>query len=173
MQTIFLNDRELNKVQKMKTSYTKRCKRKFNQKLYNHINRENIRDFYNSLNVSYSDKLYEVKFKKSFSLYLYLFLKSRAEPYEILTSKEFTVSKPLEVNFSTISLKAQVGRNTVKRAFRELISLGLLIFDDNLKKTLKNYNVKKCMVVNDYYLEGYDEDNNKIIYSIKSKEKNQ
>jgi hypothetical protein len=119
--------------------------------------------------VTYSDKLYEVKFKKSFSLYLYLFLKSRAEPYEVSTSNEFTISKPLPVNFSTISMKAQVGRNTVKRAFRELVGLGLLIFDENLKKTLKNYNVKKCMLVNDYYLEGYDDVNNRIIYSLKTK----
>ena len=169
METLFLKDNELKKVQKMKTSYTKRCKRKFNKKRYNHINKENIKDFYNSINVSYSDKLYEVRFKKSFSLYLYLFLKSQAEPYELSTSKEFTVSQPVAVNFSAISMKAQVGRNTVKRAFQELVSLELLIYNENLKKTLKHYSIKKCMLVNDHYVVGYDDVNKRIIYSFKTK----
>ena len=173
MQTLFLKDNELNKVQQMRTAYTEKCKRKFNQKRYNHINKENIKDFYDSLNVSYSDKLYEVKFKKSFSLYLYLYLKSKSVPFEFSTSKEFTISKPLPVNFSGISLKALVGRNTVKRAFHELVSLGLLIYDESLRKTERHFSIKKCMLVNDYYIESYDEDNKKVIFSIKTKEKNQ
>jgi hypothetical protein len=167
MSILYIKNDELLKLEKMKIAHTKKCKLRFSKKRYNHYNKENISQFFNSLKVSYSDILYEVRFKISFSIYLYLYLKSISVPYEINTTKEFTISQPVEVNFSKISINAQISRNTVKRAFKELVSLGLLLYDRNLEPH-KHNGIKRCMLINDFYLIGFNENRNKIIYSLKT-----
>src|SRR5690606_34226344 len=129
--------------------------RKFLNKKYNHINNKKIQDFYCSMDAMYSDRLFEVKYKKSFSLYLFLYLKEEYESMYGITNYDF--SSPIDVNFTLISEYADVGRNTVKRAYQELIDLGMV-------KPFEGFNCKNraqnmCVVVNDRYIQQYDKVN--------------
>ena len=144
------------------SNYARKCERKFLNKRYNHINNKKIQDFYCSMDAMYSDRLFEVKFKKSFSFYLFLYLKEEYESTYRITDYDF--SSPVDVNFTLISEYADVGRNTVKRAYQELIDLGMVkpFVNDIWKNRAQNM----CVVVNDRYLIEYDNKNHKAIYSI-------
>lgn len=145
------------------STFAKKCERKFLSKKYNHINKKKMQDFYCSMDVMYSDRLFEVKFKKSFSFYLFLYLKDYYESMQSNTN--YSISSPVDVNFSLISEYADVGRNTVKRAYKELIDLGMVI--PFTRVGCKNQNqINKCMVINDRYLDEYDKSSHKVIYSI-------
>lgn len=156
---IYLTDEQYRKVILMKTNYTARCKKRFLNRKYNHLNRKNLFEFISENEISeFSDKLYEIKFKKWFSIYLYLHLKS------LVGNNDFTISEPIEVNFTKIATKAGVARNTIKKAFWELINLGLVIYDDLLP--LSSNSIKKVMILNDKYLIGFNEADNKILYAL-------
>lgn len=145
------------------SSYAKKCERKFLSKRYNHINNKKMQDFYCSMNAMYSDKLYEVKFKKSFSFYLYLYLKEDYESTYGITN--YDLSSPVDVNFTLISEYADVGRNTVKRAYQELIDLEMVI--PFTRVGCKNHNqINKCMVINDLFIQSYDKKTSKVIFNL-------
>ena len=147
--------------------YAKKCVQKFLGNKYNHVNNKKIQDFYCSIDSMYSDKLYEVKFKKSFSFYLYLYLKDCYEDFS--GDMSYNTSLPVDVNFSLISEYAKVGRNTVKRAYKELIDLGLVI---SLVGNGKHNSIKKCQVVNDRKLVKFDEVNGVCVFNLKKGYKN-
>ena len=144
----------------MKMKYTEKCKKRFLKRKYNHLNRKNITGFYFELKdkVTFSDKMYEIKFKKRFSLYLYLYLKSQ------VPLNSFTISSPVEANFSRIAAEAGISKNTVKKAFWELVELGVVIYDESIP--LSSNQIKKCLILNDGHFIGYDENNHKIIYAM-------
>lgn len=156
---IYLTDEQYRKVILMKTNYTARCKKRFLNRKYNHINKKNLFEFIaeNEIN-DFSEKLYEIKFKKWFSLYLYLHLKN------LVGHNDFTISQPIEVNFTQIGEKAGVARNTIKKAFWELVTFGLVIYDDLLP--LSSNSVKKVMILNDKFLIGFNETEQKILYAL-------
>ena len=144
------------------SSYAKKREKKYLSKKYNHINNKKIQDFYCSMDAKYSDRLFEVKFKKSFSFYLFLYLKEDYESTYGITNYDF--SSPVDVNFTLISELADVGRNTVKRAYQELIDLGMVTPYVNNK--LKSRAQNMCIVLNDSYLDEYDNKNHKVNYSF-------
>lgn len=144
-------------------SYTMNCKERFFKKQYTHLCKDNLKEFYELCDVNYSDKLFEVKFKKSFAFYLFLYLKSEVKDRHGETS--FIISKPVDVNFSEISHYAGVSRNTVKWAYKELIELGLII--PAIPYEMPKHNTLKfCSVVNDSNLLLFDDVNRKAVYSI-------
>ena len=156
---IYLTDEQYRKVIRMKMNYTEKCKKRFLNRKYNHLNRKNLLEFITENEINeYSDKLYEIKFKKWFSIYLYLHLKN------LIGSNEFTISEPIEVNFTQIAAKAGVARNTIKKAFWELVNFGLVIYDDLLP--LSSNSIKKAMILNDKYLIGFNETEHKILYTL-------
>lgn len=156
---IYLTDEQYRKIILMKSNYTARCKKRFLNRKYNHINKKNLFEFITDFEIiDFSDKLYEIKFKKWFSLYLYLHLKN------LVGNNTFSISEPIEVNFTNIATKAGVARNTVKKAFWELVTFGLVIYDDLLP--LSSNSVKKVMILNDKYLIGFNETEQKILYAL-------
>lgn len=156
---ICLTDEQYRKVILMKMNYTARCKKRFLNRKYNHLNRKNLFEFIADNEISeFSDKLYEINFKKWFSLYLYLHLKN------LVGGNDFTISEPVEVNFTKIATKAGVARNTIKAAFWELVKLGLVIYDDLLPLSCNT--IKKVMILNDKFLVGFNEAEHKIFYAL-------
>jgi len=147
----------------MRLNYNHKCKRRFLKKKSSHLNSQKIKDFYLQLNTKHSDKLYEIHYHSSFAFYLYLFLKNSAEGYNSKCPDEFTISKPVKINFTKVAKMAKVSRNTVKAAYAELLNLGLVY--ETIIPIFSN-KVKECMVLNDCYLIGYDEEKHRIIYSI-------
>ncbi|MCB0724953.1 MAG: hypothetical protein KDC73_09610 [Ignavibacteriae bacterium] len=132
-------------------------------KRYNHINNKKRQAFYCSLGTKYSDRLFEVKFKKSFSFYLFLYLKDEYESTHGIT--KFSISSPIDVNFSLISEYAEVGRNTVKRAYKELVDFEMVIPFTWIG--CKNPNqINKCMVINDLFIQSYDKKTSKVIFNL-------
>jgi hypothetical protein len=165
---MYFNEDELKKIDKVREQRERRAKKWFMEKERNHLNSEKFRKFYELFkDIQYSEKLYEIKFKSSFSIYLYLYLKSQAKPYEVEGDGNFSISQPVEVNFGKIQRLSQLTKNTVKKAFWELVNMGLLLFSEDLKPKHHN-STKAVMVLNDQYLVGFDEKRNRIVYSIKS-----
>ncbi len=163
MKTIYLNNYMKERFDKMRLNYNQKCKTRFLKRKYSHVNSENINKFYAGLNITIDDKLFEIRYHSAFTFYLYLYLKSNAAGYQKESPAEFLVSMPLNVNFNLITKLAGISRNTVKAAFKELIQLGFVYFDDDIP--LSKNKVKQCLLLNSKYLLGYDENEHKIIYS--------
>ncbi|WP_276975766.1 hypothetical protein [Flavobacterium filum] len=142
--------------------------RKFLKRTFSHKNSENIRVFYESLKTAIDPKLYEIKFHSSFGLYLYLYLKSKAVGYMDQSPEDFTISKPIQINFTKVAQEAGIARNTVKAAFKELLRLNI-VFESVIP--IFNNKVKECSILNSKYFIGYDENEHKVIYSMNSQER--
>lgn len=171
MSKIYLNNEELEKVKEMKEQNLAYCKKIFFKKKFNHLHMDNIRDFYEKYcNVRHSDILYQIPFKSSFSFYLYLYLKSQAKPF-VPGDTDFSVSRPVDVNFGRIRDMAKITINTVKKSFWELVEVGLLIYSEDMKPQYHN-STKAVMVLNDEIVIGFDKKQNRVIYSIKSEDYN-
>lgn len=151
----------------MKLSQQERRKRWFEKKRLNHMNSMKLEAFYKQYigNCGYSEKLYEIRFKSSFALYLYLYLKKRAKGYELEGDADFSISQPVDVNFGKLVEISRMTRNTVRKAFWELVELGLVIYCEELKPEHHN-STKAVMVLNDKYFVGFDDKQKKVIYSI-------
>lgn len=141
----------------------------FCRKKLNHLNSVKFRLFWEKYcsKVNFSDVLYEIRFKCSFSFYLYLYLKAQAVGYDIEVGTDFTVSQPLDVNFGRIVKISGMTTNTVKKAFRELVNSGLLLYREDFKPKYHN-STKSIMILNDKQLVGYDQKKKRIIYTIKT-----
>lgn len=153
----------------MKLSKQERRKRWFERKRLNHLNSRKLEAFYKQHigDCKYSEKLYEIRFNSSFALYLYLYLKSRAKGYEPERGAEFSISQPVDVNFGKLVEISRMTRNTVRKAFWELVELGLVIYSEELKPEHHN-STKAVMVLNDRYFIGFDDKQKRVIYSINS-----
>jgi len=127
------------------------------------MNSENIRAFYERLKTAIDPKLYEIKFHSSFGFYLYLYLKSKAMGYMEQSPEDFTISKPIQINYTIVAQEAGIARNTVKAAFKELLRLNI-VYEAAIP--VFNNKVKECIIRNSKYFIGYDENEHKVIYSI-------
>lgn len=167
MQRLYLNNNDLVRIRQMKLSQLEKRKRWFKSKKLNHLNNKKIENFYKQHigNCEYSEKLYEISFQSSFTMYLYLYLKSQARGFELEGDANFSISQPVDVNFGKLVEISRMARNTVRKAFKELVDLGLVIYSDNLKPEHHN-STKAVMVLNDCYFVGFDEKQKKVIYSI-------
>lgn len=167
MQKLYLNSTDLEMIKKFKLSQLERRKRWFENKKLNHWNSSKIETFYKQHigNCRYSEKLYEIRFKSSFALYLYLYLKEKAKGYE-LEGDTYSISQPVDVNFGKLVEMSGMTRNTVRKAFWELVEFGLILYSDDLIPEYHN-STKSVMVLNDKFLIGFNNVTKKVIYSIK------
>jgi hypothetical protein len=139
-------------------------KAKFLKKKLNHINCPKLAKVFDSLNVTFSDKLFDIPWRCSFSFYLYLILKSKVrfidwcempEYYKIAISQDFNILK--------LSKETGVCRNTIRKAYKELLQLNLIEETDFVRPTHKS--TRSVLVYNDYYIYAYDTGTNKVLYS--------
>lgn len=151
----------------MKLSKLDRRKRWFERKKLNHFNTKRLQVFFEKYigNCGYSEKLYEIRFKSSFAIYLYLYLKSLAKGYELERDADFSISQPVDINFGKLVEISRMTRNTVRKAFWELVQVGLVIYNEKLKPEYHN-STKAVMILNDKYVVGFDETSKEVIYSI-------
>jgi hypothetical protein len=167
MTNLYLDKQEIEMVHKQKEKYLQKRKRKFLKKKMNHLNNERLEKFYNQYlrDVKYSEKLFLIKFKSSFSFYLYLYLKSQAKGID---TNESCISQPVEFSICGTQRILGMVRNTVRKAFRELLAIGLVFYKNDLIQ--KRHNLTRAVIIlHDDFLVDWDDKNRKVIYSINNK----
>lgn len=110
-------------------------------------NRANrMEEFMKLCDTQYHPSFESMKVKSYFTKWLYGHLKQKAFEYR----KDAIVSDAFEINLLGVSRKAKLSRNTTKKAFRELIKLGLImIVKDEDRYPNECY---KITLVNDKYI---------------------
>ena len=165
MKNIILNGKYYRKILEMQEKDLQRSKKKFLKRKRTHLNNKQLAEFYSGLNVNFTDKVYEIKFKCYFTLYLYLYLKSQAKSYyEEEPERPFNLSKPIDFNIQHVVDKSGVARNTVKRAFKELLQLRFINECVYVKPT--HNSTKTVSIVNDHFLLGYVEKSHQVLFTI-------
>ena len=143
-------------------SFNKFCKRK-----KCHLKDQRLKKFFEICTKDFNPLLYTIPFSCYFSLYLYLYLKSKAEKFGFESnSEQFTVSKPMEINLSAVRRLAGIPMGTIKSAYRELLRYGFLVYSEELASDKKN-DSKWAILVNDYYIMEHDIVNERTIFNIK------
>lgn len=110
----------------------------------NRLNR--MEDFMKLCDAEYHPTFDGMRCKCFFTKWMYGYLKSKAFEYK----KDAIVSDAFEINLLRVSKLANLSRNTTKKAFRELIKLGLImIIKDEDRYPNECY---KITLVNDKYI---------------------
>ena len=163
MQLAYITDNDFNKLVKLKIREYEKAERKYKTKIKTHFKDEKLKSFFSNCSQEINPVLYTVPFDCYFSLYMYLYLKSKCEPYNFDKSRyQFHVSQPLDVNVTQIARLADISLNTVRTAYRELVSMGFLLGGDLLKIKVNQPN--RVLVVNDFWLVGYDQTTKTVIF---------
>lgn len=166
MKTICVNDREYRSIVRMRRKSLAQAEARHRRKKKTHYNDPKLKAFYTHCYQSPHPVLFTVPFKCSFSIYLYLYLKAQCEPFDFDKGRyQFYISLPVEINFAKIVRVSQLPLNTVRSAYRELVSMGLLMGAKFLRGDKQN-ECKRAMVVNDCFIFGHDKTTNKIFFNI-------
>lgn len=167
MENLIVSGKYYRKLLQMREKDIQRAKKKFLKKGRNHLNDPKLAEFFAKLQVEFSDKLYEIKYKCSFTLYLYLYLKSQAKSYYD-DDRPFNISQPINVNLQRIVILSGIARNTVKRALEELKQLRFINQCRHVSPEFHN-STKEIMLVNDLYMLCYDEIHHAVHFTIDPK----
>lgn len=167
MQNVYLSPEDILLFTKIKQRSVNKRVRWFCMKKLNHLNSYKFRNFWQKYckDINHSNVLYEIQFRSSFSFYLYLYLKSLAIGYMNERDGNFTISQPIDVNFGAIIKLSAMSKNTIKKAFFELINAGLLLYREDFKPKYHN-STKSVLLINDFKIAGYDKYKKRVIYSV-------
>lgn len=166
MQKILISDKDLELLTQLKKKEVQASCKKFHKRKKCHIKNARLKSFFENSTGKFNMALFTIPFKCYFSFYLYVYLKGKAEKFELDKCEEFKVSKPMEINFSVISRLAGIPMGTVKSAYRELKNFGFLLYSEELKPDYRNGS--NCvLLVNDYYIIEHDIENERTIFNIK------
>lgn len=166
MNALLLNNNEYQHILRYKQQQLAKSERQFKTRQKSHHKNAKLRAFYDLCDHEHHPVIYSVPFKCAFSFYLYAYLKFNAHPFEFEKGFfEWSLSKPVTITFGKIARVAGVSINTVKAAYRELVSLGFLKHADLLTDSAHNA-PKSAMVVNDHYIIGYDDLSHKVLFDI-------
>jgi len=139
-------------------------KAKFLKKKLNHVNSPKLSKVFDSLNVTFSDKLFDIPWRCSFSFYLYLILKSRVKFVDWCELPEFyKIAISQDFNILQLSKATGVCRNMIRKAYKELQQLNLIEETDYVRPTHKS--TRTVLVFNDFYIHAYDPETGKVLYS--------
>lgn len=93
-----------------------------------------------------------MKCKCFFTKHLYQYLKA-----DKLQSNDFKITTDtFKINLHAISKSGSISRNTCKKAFKELLKLGLLIVKENQERFPNGH--YKVILVNDKYISNWNKD---------------
>lgn len=160
MRAVIVTESEFKALSKLKQNVLSKANKKFLDRKSQHCKNPYFREFLAKCTTDYNPVMHTIPFRCYFSLYLYLYLKSKIERLERdIDRYQFRVSKPITINFTQIGKLSGVSINTVKSAFAELKQFKLLVFTDVLTDHLHNVS-KTAMLVNDFYLVSYDSQTN-------------
>jgi hypothetical protein len=91
-----------------------------------------------------------IKFDCFFSIHLYRYLKT----VELKDLKVSITSAPFEINLLRMSKRANISKNTAKKALRELLQIGLLVLKETPDENLNSR--YKVILINDKYIGGWN-----------------
>lgn len=139
-------------------------KAKFIKKKLNHVNSPKLAIVFDSLKVTFSDKLFDIPWRCSFSFYLYLILKSKVRFIDFCDMPGFyKIAISQDLNILQLSKETGVCRNTIRKAYKELLQLNLIEETDYVRPTHKS--TRTVLVFNDFYIHAYDPETGKVLYS--------
>ncbi len=146
----------------------RRKQRKFKRRRLTHFNSPKLKAIYDGLQIEHSQVLYEIPFKCYFSFYLFLILKSQVKFMNWLECPEYyrlAISQDLNIN--KIHRETRVCRNIIKKAFLELVRMGLIEETDYVKPEHKS--CRAILVYNDYYIHGYSKEEGRVLFTTEIK----
>jgi hypothetical protein len=164
MKQELLNEREIAFLTGFRAKELEKQKRKFIKRKKNHLHNEKLHCFFNSLDVEYSHKIFDIKFYSTFTFYLYLYLKANVKifTYEGMPDY-FRLALSQDVNFSKIARLAGVSRSSVRKAYDELIEVGMIIETPHIAP--QHLSTRTCMVFNDFYIHSYNRRTGKVEFT--------
>lgn len=142
-------------------------KKRFLKRKNNHFNNFKLKIIFENLNVDFSTVLYEIPFKCYFSIYLYLILKSKVQFWDYPEMPEYyRIASSQDLNIFRLSKETGVCRNTIRKAFDELVRYRMLEITNNIIPNHKS--TKSLLLYNDRHIYIFDEEYEHVIYSIET-----
>lgn len=139
-------------------------KKKFFKRKNNHFNNEKLKKVFDSIEVEFSDVLYDIPFTCYFSFYLFLILKNRLRFINWQKKPvHFKIGICQDVNILEISRQTGICRNSVRDAYRELVRYKLIEESSIIKPYHKS--TKTCLVYNDFLINCFEEELGHVIYN--------
>lgn len=181
METVILNSMQKVVVEEALRREREKKKNKFKRKRKTHFNNANLKRIYESVtkSVDFSDVLFEIPFRCFFSLYLFLILKSKVRYLDWLKNLPDYYSKiavSQDMNIFKLSREYNINRNTIRKAYFELLQYKLIESTPEIKPYHKS--CKSILIYNDAFIHSFDSDlghvvySNKVPYNFYSKPKN-
>lgn len=143
---------------------TDKRKASFLRKKLSHTNSVKLARIFDSLKVAYSDKLFDIPWRCSFSFYLYLILKSQVRFIDFCEMPEYyKIAIAQDFNILKLSRQTGVCRNTIRKAYKELLRLNLIEEIDYVRPDHKS--TRSVLVYNDFYIYAFDTETNTVLYT--------
>jgi len=142
--------------------------RKFKRRRLTHFNSPKLKAIYDSLQIEHSQVLYEIPFKCYFSFYLFLILKSQVKFMDWLECPEYyrlAISQDLNIN--KVHRETKVCRNIIKKAFLELVQIGLIEETGYIQPVHKS--CRSILVYNDFYIHAYSKEEGRVLFTTEIK----
>jgi hypothetical protein len=166
MESIYVNSMQKIIVNEALRREREKKKNKFKRKRKTHFNNPNLKRIIESLTtVDFSDVLFEIPWTCFFSLYLYLILKSKVKYIDWIEDPPYYYSKiavSQDLNIMKLSREYNVNRNTIRKAYFELVRYKLIESTPEIKPTHKS--TKSVCIYNDYFIHSFDKDLGHVVY---------
>ena len=138
--------------------------KKFKRKRLSHFNNPKLKTIFENYQVEFSPVLYEIPFKCYFSFYLYLILKSQVKFMDWADMKYYyKIAVSQDMNINKLHKETGICRNTIRKAFRELLHMRMIEITDYVEPEHKS--TKSILVFNDYYIHSFDSTLGYVLYS--------
>ena len=169
MKRLVLTNEEALKITSRQMRLLESAKRKHLRKKRSSKNDIRLKNLMSSLSIEFNKILYSISFKSHYSFYLYLFLKDKASKQEPKAACEIYRLNmyycPLEIRFQTIAKELKITRATVKQAYNELVSLGMILDVSDIYFP-EHLSCKTAVVFNDSLISLYDKETNKVYFNM-------
>ena len=167
METIFANSMQKVIIDEALRREREKKKNKFKRKRKTHFSNQNLKRIFESITktVDFSDVLFEIPWTCFFSVYLYLILKSKVRYMDWdLDPPEYysKIAVSQDLNILKLSREFNINRNTIRKAYQELVRYKLIESTPEIKPIHKS--CKSILVYNDFYIHSYDSDLGHVVY---------
>ena len=167
METIYANSMQKVIIDEALRRERERKKNKFKHKRKTHFKDPNLKRIFESLaTVDFSEVLYEIPFQCYFSLYLYLILKSKVKYIDWIEDPPTYYSKiavSQDLNILKLSREYNINRNTIRKAYYELVRYKLIESTPEIKSNHKS--CKSILIYNDFYIHSFDYNFGHVVFS--------
>ncbi len=168
METVILNSIQKVVVEEALRREREKKKNKFKRKRKTHFNNANLKRIFENVTktIDFSDVLFEIPWTCFFSLYLYLILKSKVKFIDWIEDPPSYYSKiavSQDLNIMQLSREYNVNRNTIRKAYFELVRYKLIEATPEIKPNHKS--TKSVCIYNDYYIHSFDKDLRHVVYT--------